>query len=150
MSTALVPVGVPGGRRERAGAFGAIGAWGLAVLASSLCLVVTTMLVSVLETGTLGSDGVAAILVAIPATLYVAMFVAVLTLFPWTVLVWTERLLGLHRGFADVILGAVMGGGLIQIFGMPILRGEIALTAVFATAGAVGGLTYWVFVGRPK
>jgi hypothetical protein len=83
-------------------------------------------------------------------TLFLTLFVLLFTALPWPVLVWALRASRVQRGFGDAFAGAVMGGGLIQIFGMPLIYGEVGLSAVFAAAGAIGGLTYWLVNGRPE
>ena len=90
--------------------------------------------------------------------LFVGVFVIALTALPMLVLTSLVRRLGLRRPRADLCAGALMGAGLVQMFGLPIIWGANgtppwlagrALTASFAAAGAISGWVYWRVAGRP-
>lgn len=129
---------------------GALLAWICAVLASSFALVVAIPVFEAVAHGHFDRGSAGMLVAAIPATLFVALFVALFTILPWPVLVWTQKCLRWQRGFSDVILGALMGGGLIELMSNPAGSGAWAVTLAFALAGAVGGLTYWLVAGRPR
>ncbi len=78
--------------------------------------------------------------------------IAFLTAVPVPLIVILLRETGLHRGTADMLLCAMLGAVLAQIFGLPIMAGGegIARTGFAALSGAMGGLTYWIMAGRPN
>jgi hypothetical protein len=128
----------------------AIGAWFVAALAAAAILYVVWAGEGVLGAAPSAQNWLGFLSGFIPGTLFMAFFVVLLTAIPWTMLVWAMRLTRVQRGFGDVFAGALMGGGLIQIFGMPLIYGGTGLTTIFAIAGAVGGFTYWLIARRPK
>lgn len=134
----------------------AFGAWLLACLVAATTLVlvflVYALTVDALDNGFAFDPGAIAggfMITAIGAA-FVGFYVVVLTALPWLGLVWLAKLAGLHRGFADMVLGALMGGALIQLMINPLGTGGEPMILLFAAAGAVGGLTYWNAAGRPK
>lgn len=77
--------------------------------------------------------------------------IAFLTIVPLPLIIILIRETRLPRGTTDMLLCALLGGLLAQIFGLPVLQGgeEIARTILAALTGAMGGLTYWIMAGRP-
>jgi tetrahydromethanopterin S-methyltransferase subunit E len=149
---ALVPVNATD--RHEDGAALAIGAWIAACVAAGVAIPGTLFLLAAVDNILTGpfhlnqlAQGAYALIVFAPIMIFM---IALLTALPWVGLVWLMKLTGLHRGFADIILGAAMGAGLIQIFGAPLFNGGVGLTVYFGVAGAIGGLTYWLVTGRPK
>ena len=152
---ALVPVNATA-RRKVDPVLRAFGAWLLACLTAATTLVlvflVYALTVDALDNGFAFDPGAIAggfMITAIGAA-FVGFYVVVLTALPWLGLVWLAKLTGLHRGFADIVLGALMGGALIQLMISPLGTGGEPMILLFAAAGAVGGLTYWNAAGRPK
>ncbi|MBR9825599.1 MAG: hypothetical protein GYB36_07320 [Alphaproteobacteria bacterium] len=125
-------------------------AWLLACLAAGLVLVLSIVVFAVYEDGWGAWEGLSGVLAVFSAALFVAAFVAGFTILPWPLLVLAAKALRFQRGFADVILGALMGGALIEMVSNPLGQGAPGVTLAFAIAGAAGGLTYWLVVGRPK
>ena len=124
-------------------------AWVFACIVAAFVLVLSVAGLAVYEDGWSAWDGLSGVLALIPASLFVAIFVAVMTILPWPLFVVTLKLLRLHRGFGDMASGALMGAGLIEMMSNPLAKGAPAVTLAFALAGAVGGLTYWIMAGRP-
>ncbi|WP_300527882.1 hypothetical protein [Maricaulis sp.] len=152
---ALVPVNATG-RGAADPVLRAFGAWLLACLAAATTIVlvflVYALTVDAMDNGFAFDPGAIAagfMITAIGAA-FVVFYVIMLTALPWLGLVCLAKLTRLHRGFADMVLGALMGGTLIQLLGAPLGNGGEPLTLLFAAAGAVGGLTYWNAAGRPK
>lgn len=152
---ALVPLNTTA--RAHAGpALRAFGAWLAACLAAAATIVIALIVFGVtleaIDNGVAFDPGAIAggVLMAAIAIFFVGFYVVILTALPWLGLIWLAKLTGLHRGFADMVLGALMGGGLVQLLGAPLGNGGEPLTLLFAGAGAIGGLTYWQVAGRPK
>ena len=150
MENALIPRGAERRYNPLAGIARAIGAWLAAVMAASFSLTLAVAIFALVEEGRAAIDGISGALAIIPMALFVAVFVAAMTALPWPVLVLLAKFLRLHRGFADLVLGAIMGGMLIEMMSNPTASQAWGVTLVFALAGAVGGLTYWLVAGRPQ
>ena len=76
----------------------------------------------------------------------IAIFTAIPTLF----LVLLLRATGAPRGWSDLIAGSVLGAALSVVVLFQSLMMSPAQVALFASLGAVGGLTYWLAAGRPR
>ncbi len=150
MENALIPLGAERRYNPLAGIARAIGAWLAAVMAAAFSLTLAVAIFALVEEGRAAIDGISGALAIIPMALFVAVFVAAMTALPWPVLVLLAKFLRLHRGFADLVLGAIMGGMLIEMMSNPTASQAWGVTLVFALAGAVGGLTYWLVAGRPQ
>lgn len=125
-------------------------AWLFACIIAAFVLALSLAGLVIYEDGWRALDGSSGVLVMIPASLFVAFFVAIMTILPWPLLVMTLKLLRLHRGLGDMVFGALMGGGLIEMMSNPLATGAPGVTLAFALAGAAGGLAYWLAAGMPK
>lgn len=87
----------------------------------------------------------------LPTALGFAALALFLTSVPLPLLVWLARINRWRRGQADVALGGLLGAGLVQLFGLPVLDGPAgwAMTALAGIAGLMGGLVYWLTAGMP-
>jgi ABC-type amino acid transport system permease subunit len=86
-------------------------------------------------------------------TLFMAAYVAAFAAIPALVLIWSMRGLKAPRGWGDTLAGALTGGGLMHLiaFGLSgFAEPPVLNDLLFATAGGIGGLTYWYLAGRPK
>ncbi|MHA6289207.1 hypothetical protein [Maricaulis sp. CAU 1757] len=146
----------PGSRAQPGGLWRRFGrpvlAWLGSGFAAAFVLVILMSLATLADPGPSAEDAAEFFWTMLPATGFFALFVLALTALPWLFLVWAMRIFLLPRGAGDLVAGAVMGGGLVQLYGLPLFRGSpegFLLTLVFLLAGAAGGLAYWWGAGRP-
>lgn len=149
MTRALVSVAEPRGAVDFAGVFRAVAAWFGACYAAGLAIVVPIGVMGLVDGGG-WLDGLTMVGGMFLYALFIGFFVALYTGLVWPVLVWIAKLTGVKRGFADLVLGALMGGGLISAMMQPLQNGGEGLFFLFAAAGAAGGLTYWWLAGKPR
>lgn len=88
---------------------------------------------------------------ALPGALAYAGLVAFLSAIPMPLLVLAERAAHWRRGASDFLTAAILGALFAQLFGWPVLDGPrgIAITALAALSGGMGGLGYWLAAGCP-
>lgn len=128
----------------------AFSAWAIATFASAIALNLVSAVVILAGGSATPTEFAGMLMGLLPMSFFIAVIIAMFTVLPWPVLVFAIKLGGLKRGVADTFAGAVMGACLIQFFGWPVLQGGVGITLVFALAGAVGGLVYWLMAGRPQ
>ena len=149
MTRALVVTTEPGDDLVLENIFRAVVAWFGACYAAGLAIIIPIGVIAVTENT--GWQNVLTFLGGMFLyALFIGFFVALYTVLVWPVLVWIAKLAGIKRGFADLVLGALMGGGLISAMMQPLQNGGEGLFFLFAAAGAVGGLTYWWLAGKPQ
>lgn len=149
MTRALVIATEPRGAVDFEGVFRAVAAWFGACYAAALAIVVPLGVMAITET-TGWQDVLTFLAGMFLYALFIGFFVALYTGLVWPVLVWIAKLAQVKRGFADLVLGALMGAGLISVMMQPLQNGGEGLFLLFAAAGAVGGLTYWWLAGKPR
>ena len=124
--------------------FQATGPWALAVTVSTLVLLA-------------GFAAVAGIVPDSPGAVagfffVVLVYVGALSAVPAIVVVWTLRVTGAPRGWTDALAGALIGPVMMRVvfgsFDFSPSSFKLADLLV-AGAGAIGGLAYWYFAGRP-
>lgn len=136
----------------------AFGAWLLACYVAGVLMTLGFGVLSLLEQG----GGIATLWRAFAMApfggFYLGMFVIMLTALPMPILTGLVRWQRWPRPLSDLVVGAVMGGGLIQVLGAPLVwsraSGEwrmegLLLTGMLALCGAVSGWVYWRVAGRP-
>ncbi|MBO6797077.1 hypothetical protein [Maricaulis sp.] len=149
MTRALVVTTEPGDDLELEKFFRALAAWFGACYAAGLAIIIPIGVMAI--NANTGWQEVLSFLGGMFLyALFIGFFVALYTVLVWPVLVWIAKLVGVKRGFADLVLGALMGGGLISVIMQPLQNGGEGLFFLFAAAGAVGGLTYWWLAGKPN
>ncbi|QNL19998.1 hypothetical protein HXX25_12070 [Hyphobacterium sp. CCMP332] len=94
---------------------------------------------------------------AIPSILFVARLIGfnivLVAFFPTILLVFLMRWTHVPRGWGDTIISAGLGAGMMTALGGGpdmVSRIQVSLVTVFAAAGLIAGLTYWLAAGRPK
>ena len=97
-----------------------------------------------------------ALLGVLQVGLYLAAFVAVVAILPTLIAVALLYETRLRRGFTEVVVGGLLGFLMPAPFllgigdGGPLGREFWMVAMVFALAGAVAGLTYWLVLGCPE
>ena len=125
-------------------------AWMVAAIASGASIVVGFAALSTITSG-VSANGVGEFLEAlIPGSLFFGLYVAALTAIPTLILTWVRRAAGWYGLTSHLVMGALTGGGAIQLFGVPLAHGleGLPMTAFFAAAGLVGGAVYWRLSAR--
>ena len=137
----------------------AIGAWLLACYVSGVLITAGFVVYSSLSAGFNNDTRSVAdiVLMAVPGAMLWGVvtggFVAVLTVLPMLGINGLIRARRWPRPLADLLQGVAMGGGIIQILGMPLFTAGtegILLTAGFTATGLIAGYVYWRFAGRPR
>lgn len=124
--------------------FQAVGPWALAVAVTTLVLMA-------------GFAALAGIVPDSPGAIagfffVVLVYVGALSAIPAIIVVWTFRITRAPRGWTDALAGALMGPVLSHaVFGgFDFSPSSYKLAdLMLLVAGAVGGLAYWYFAGRP-
>lgn len=126
-----------------------VGAWLVACIASGAFLVMT-MVFSAYVGETISMPQVTDVAAVFTVSLFIAFFVAVFTALIWPPLVFLARWAKTPRGWTDLVLGGLMGAGIIEAISQPAQTGAPLLSVIFASAGATGGIVYWLVAGRPR
>ena len=78
-----------------------------------------------------------------------SVFVGGVAAVPVVIFVHVIRFMRGPRGWTDVLFGALTGAGLATVLLLVLENDEWDIVAMFAFAGAIGGLVYWLAAGRP-
>lgn len=132
-------------------AFRVSGSYLIASLAAGAALVLPAVLIPALDNPASLSDfGMSAYLIGTLIFL-MSVYVAAFAVIPSVVAVLVMRAARLKRGLWDSLFGIVIGGGLAALILTGSRNEEWAVfLALFAFAGAVGGMVYWLANARPQ
>jgi hypothetical protein len=127
-----------------------VGAWLAACLASGAAMFGTFGVMGLAE-GVPSAQEVAGFAAAIiPGTLYIGVFMVVLTALPTLAFAWLMHSQGWKKIYTSALFGGLTGAGVLQLFGFPIRHGAeaIPVTMMFFCVGLVGGSVYRLVAGK--
>lgn len=126
-------------------------AWFVASLASGAALTVNFAVLSLIEGNWSNGDALGFALSFIPASLFFAGYTACFSAIPALAAAWLMHAMGWRSVWISAVLGGVVGAALIQVLlGFPLHHGmsDYYITALFGTAGLVGGAVYRLVAGK--
>lgn len=127
-----------------------VGAWLAACLASGAAMFGSFGLMGLAE-GVPSAQEVAGFAAAIiPGTLYIGVFMIVLTALPTLAFAWLMHSQGWKKVYTSALLGGVTGVLTVQVFGFPLQHGAefVPLMILVFCVGLVGGGVYRLVAGK--